>query len=138
MIYEGQVTYVTIDENGCDKTIKENYVVEEAASFTDAEDQLLDAMQGFTDADVVALKRSKVREIANKRESQDDLMWEATVCDIFTTDEGVEKEIKYKILLFSKTFDTAKAFMAEFLEQGYNMSLVGLKKTNFLDVLANE
>jgi hypothetical protein len=135
MIHEATITYIDIDEKGNDRNVKENLVIENEESFAKVEDKLYEMYQDMTDIDVIAIKRSKVKEIANKRESIDDKIWEAIVADYFTDENGVQKELKYKILLYSKTFDGAKAFIGEYLKQGFNMALVGLKCTKFVEVL---
>ena len=43
--------------------------------------------------------------------------------------------MKYRILLFAPTFDKAKAFVTEYLAQGYDMELVSLKLTKLTDVI---
>ena len=55
--------------------------------------------------------------------------------DVFHDDEGNEKPLKYKILFFSKTYESANAFITEYSKQGYDMSLVSLKLTKFVDVI---
>ena len=135
MIHEATIEYVAIDENGNDRKVKENYIVDSLGCFTEVEEKLVEDFMSFTAMDVTAIKRSKVKEIANSRASDDDLIWEATVQDVFHAEDGSEKELKYKILLFSKTFDSAKAFITEYLKQGFDMSLVSLKLTKFKDVI---
>lgn len=130
MMYEAQISYVSEE-----KAVKEWLVVENEELFKDVEDMLYDTFNGLSELDVMAIRRSKIKEVANNRQSQDDLMWLAEVRDVFLTDEGNEKEMKYKILFYAKTFDAAKAFMAEYLTQGYNMELIGLKLSKFSDVL---
>ena len=53
----------------------------------------------------------------------------------YITETDTEKPIKYKILFYSKSFDSAKAFISEYSQQGYDMSLVSLKLTAFKDVI---
>lgn len=129
MIYEVKVQYANED-----KLVKEQNVVEGYDLFAEVEARLYSIYNGFKDLEVTAVKRSKIREIANKRESPDDLIWVAELMDVYTNDEGEETEIKYKILLFAKTFDGAKAFITEYMKQGYQMQLVSLKLTNFIEV----
>jgi len=132
MIYEGQVTYTSLES----KTAKENYVIEEAANFTDAEVQLTQHLAALQDLDVVALKRSKIKEIANKRTNEKDCLWVAELQDSFVDeDSGETRYITYKVLFYSTTFEMAKRFICEYSKQGYDLELVSLKKTKFIDVL---
>lgn len=131
MIYEGTVSYVNLD----DKTVKMNMVVADAVSFADAERQMEVAFHGETDLEVVALKRSKIKEIANASDSGEDLIWLATLSDSWEMD-GKEKHIKYDILLHAPDFESAKGFIEEYITQGYNMELISLKLTSFLVVVS--
>ena len=137
MIYEVQITYVTVDNKGNDKNIKNNLVVQNAISFADAEEAGYEYGQGLNlnEVDVVGVKRSKVKEILNTCQHDDDLIWQAELMDVFHDDEGNEKEIKYKTILFAQSFDSAKAFISEYMRQGYDMSLVSLKLTKFTTVI---
>ena len=138
MIYEVQITYVTVDNRGNDKNVKENLVVQNAISFADAEEAGYEYGQGLNlnEVDVVGVKRSKVKEVLNTCQHDDDLIWQAELMDVFHDDEGNEKEIKYKTILFAQSFDSAKAFVTEYMRQGYDdMSLVSLKLTKFNEVI---
>ena len=138
MIYEVQITYVTVDNRGNDKNVKENLVVQNAISFADAEETGYEYGQGLNlnEVDVVGVKRSKIKEILNTCQHDEDLIWQAELMDVFHDEEGNEKEIKYKTILFAQSFDSAKAFISEYMRQGYeNMSLVSLKLTKFTTVI---
>lgn len=134
MIYEFQIQYVKVDGNGNDKNVKESYVTESCETFGDVEGFAFDRFQELTGLDVVAIKRSKVHEIANYRNSEYDFVWEATIETRYTIDE-VEKVVKYKILLYATSFDDAKSFVCNYIKQGYDMELTSLKVTKIKDVL---
>lgn len=137
MIYEGTIQYTGVDNKGNQKNFKEQYVVNNRVSFADAEVELYVEMQerGLSDCDVIALKRSKIKEIANQRTNVDDLLWMAEMQDVFHDDEENEKYIKYKVLFYSKTYESANLFITEYAKQGYDLSLVSLKLTKFVDVI---
>ena len=135
MIYEVQLQYTTIDNKGNDKVVREKYLVENIETFAEAEAKGYNWCDGETDLDVIAVKRSKVKEIVNTRQSVEDLIWLAELQDTFTTDDGEEKYMKYKVILFAKTFDHAKSIMEGYIKQGFNMNLVGVKLTGFLNLL---
>ena len=135
-MYELQINYVTVDNRGNDKNVKENLVLLNATSFTDAEEMGYKYGDGLTDIDVVSIKRSKIKEVLNERGNETDLIWQAELMTLFYDDEGNEKQIKYKTILFAQTFDAAKAFVTEYMRQGYDdMSLVSLKLTKFNEVI---
>lgn len=135
MIYEATITFTKPDDKGDEKTFKESYILENQNLFTQVESKLYEEFEGYKDFDVVAIKRSNIKEIANQRTSNDDVVWQAEVQDICHDDEGNEKFLKYKILFFSKTYESANTFITEYAKQGYDMSLVSLKLTKFIDVI---
>lgn len=136
MIYESTISYVGVNDKGNDVVIKESYILQDKESFGDVEDTMLSEFNNvLTDMDVIAIKRSRIKEVANSSTDNDDKIYLATIADIFIDDNSNEKEIKYVIALFAKTFDGAKAFISEYLKQGYNMQLKSLKETKFVGVI---
>ena len=55
----------------------------------------------------------------------------ATLRDVFITDDGTEKELKYKVLLWADSLSEAMARTNVFARQGYNMNVDGLKEVNY-------
>lgn len=135
MIHEVTIAFTVAGKNGEGKTVKEQYLVDNCNLFAEVEDAMYVGFDGYKDLDVIAVKRSRIKEIINTRQSEDDLIWMAELQDTFVDDDGKEKYIKYKVVLYSKTFDTAKAFISEYIKQGYNLALVSLKLTKFEEVL---
>lgn len=135
MIHEVTIAFTVAGKNGEGKTVKEQYLVDNSNLFAEVEDSMYVGFDGYKDLDVIAVKRSRIKEIINTRQSEDDLIWMAELQDTFVDDDGKEKYIKYKVVLYSKTFDTAKAFISEYIKQGYNLALVSLKLTKFEEVL---
>ena len=135
MIYEATLTYITVDKNGNDKVDKSMYVIDGCEVFAEVENMLYERFAGENSLDVVAIKRSKIKEIANERKYDDEKVYLSEVEDVYTDDNGEEKSLRYKILFYAKDFDGAKAFISEFIKQGFNMNLVSLKLTKFDDVI---
>lgn len=136
MIYEATTTHIVIDDKGNDKTKKERFIIDNMETFSEVESMLFEEYGSLREFDVPAIKRSNIKEIANKRQSDEDKIYIAEIEDVFTTDTGEEKPIKYKIAFFSSSnFDDALCFITEFLKQGFDMSLISLKQSNFVDVL---
>ena len=135
MIHEVTIAFTVAGKNGEGKTVKEQYLVDNCNLFAEVEDAMYVGFDGYKDLDVIAVKRSRIKEIINTRQSEDDLIWMAELQDTFVDDDGKEQYIKYKVVLYSKTFDTAKAFISEYIKQGYNLALVSLKLTKFEEVL---
>lgn len=135
MIYEATITFLGLSKRGDEKTMRESFIIADAQTFSDAENEAYKLASGRNDFDVVAIKRSKIKEIANSRSSEDDLVWIAEVCDKTVNDEGEETEIVYKIAFYAPDFEKANTFIAAYLLQGYNFTLAGLKRTRIVDVI---
>lgn len=134
-MFETTIKYVAQDDKGNDRSKKENFICENYESFSEVESTLYEDFGTFADFSVEAIKRSKIKEVANERSSKDDMIWMAELQDTFLEDNGNETQLKYKIVFYSKTYETANAFITEYARQGYNMSLISLKLTNFSDVI---
>jgi hypothetical protein len=136
-MYEVKYSYTTIDNKGNDKVVKNTIICEHAASFGDAEEIAYDFANGETDLDVIAVKRSSIKEIINIRASDNDKIFTATIvdtCYIDGKDEPVEN--KYILALYAEDINQAHSIVREYMKQGLNdMELVGLKCTKYLEIL---
>jgi hypothetical protein len=136
-MYEVKYSYTTIDNKGNDKVVKNTIICEHAASFGDAEEIAYDFANGETDLDVIAVKRSSIKEIINRRASDNDKIFTATIvdtCYIDGKDDPVEN--KYILALYAVDINQAHSIVREYMKQGLNdMELVGLKCTKYLSVL---
>lgn len=135
MIWETQVAYTIIDKKGNDRQVKEKYLVEHGDTFTVVEDKLFGEFGARTCFEVQAIKQSKAKEILSYKKDVEENIWLCELQDVFHTDEGEEKYIKYKVFLCAKTFDEAKARLCEYIKQGYDMDIVNIKLTNYEDIL---
>lgn len=134
MIYEGTIKYETTTKKGNTKTVRESYLIEDAETFNDAEYTLFKEFQDKTGIDVVSLKRSKIKEIANTNRDTEP-MFIATLVDVFTDENGIEKELTYDIAFFALNIEQAHNFIRLYAQQGYCMEMKALKQAKFLDVL---
>lgn len=134
MIWEFTISYHSID-NGKGKVKKEKYVFDKCESFGEVEQKAIDLFDHLSEMEVVAIKQSKVKEIVNYKKYQDEKIFDATLRDVFVDEDGNEKYINYHILLCAKTFDNAKDLVSQYLKQGYDLTLVTLKETSFVDIL---
>lgn len=136
MIYEATTTHIIIDNKGNDKIKKERFIIDNMETFSEVESMLFEEYGTLREFDVPVIRRSNIKEVANKRQAETDKIYIAEIEDVFTTDTGEEKPIKYKIVFFSSSnFDDALYFITEFLKQGFDMSLISLKQSNFIDIL---
>lgn len=135
MIYEATITYITRDKNGNDRQAKESYMIDNAETFAQVEELMYREFQNLTDIDVASIKRSNINEIIKPKTTEGESIWVADIVQMFTDENGVEKEMRYKFAFFSMYPDTAFHYVKEYLKQGYDdMELVGLKKTRFQDI----
>ena len=138
-MYEIQISFVKVDSKGNDRNIKESLILEHAESFSDAEQIGYDYGSGLTAIDVVSVKRSKLKEIVNEKPFNDDTckIYVAQIVDHFVDMETEEtKDIKYSVALFAHDMKEAHQAIEQYMKQGLeDMDLVGIKETNFTDVL---
>lgn len=134
MIYEGTIKYETTTKKGNTKTVRESFLIENAETFNDAEYALYQEFKNETGIDVVSLKRSKIKEIANTNRDTE-TMFIATLVDVFTDENGIEKELTYNIAFFALNIEEAHNFIRLYAQQGYCMEMKALKQAKFLDVL---
>lgn len=131
MFYELSLKVKHIDEQGNEKEKLEKYITDKLL-FSEAE---VIGMELYNnECDVIAVKRSKITEIINKKED-DKPFFKAVVCDVLTNDDGSEKEIDYHILVCAKDVKTATNIVIEYMKQGFSMELKSIAKTKILDVL---
>lgn len=133
MIYEATFAYDTIDAKGKEKRVKESVIIGNAELFSEVESTVLE-YSTYDNTDVTSIKRSAIKEIANTG-NDDDIIFKATVADIFTDDNGKEKETNYQIAFFAHDIAHAQKFIEEYLKQGYDMRLKEIKETKFSTVL---
>lgn len=132
MLYEFKVKVERENSKGELKQVSEHYIIEGCELFAEVEAK---AMEEFgAGCDVFAITRSKITEIVNQKEVCKPF-FKATVVDVFTDDEGNEKETKYQMLVCAKDVTEATKIMNEHLRQGFDMQLNGITKTKILDLL---
>lgn len=135
MIYEVGISYISVDEKGNDKNTKGMFLLENINTFTEAEARITDEYGALANFDVYAIKRSRIKEIANARTSENEKIFLAEVADVYLEEDGSEKDIKYIIALFALTIEAAHDFIREYMKQGYSMELRSLKETRIADLL---
>lgn len=81
------------------------------------------------DYEIQSLKCSSIKELATQYTGENTFV--VTLTDIFTDDEGNEKPLKYKVLLWAKDLSEAWERTKEISEQGYDMHIEGIKEVNY-------
>mgnify|MGYP004602176435 CR=1 FL=1 len=121
----------------------ETYIIDEEV-FAQAEYAVMSHLEQYKsdgeveDFEITGLKLSIVKEIITQYEG--DHTFIATLRDITLLDDGSEKIIKYKVLLWANNIAEAMTHTREIAQQGYDMQIDGLKEVNYtyLNSLANE
>lgn len=132
MLYELKVKVEKENKKGELKQVTEHYITD-AELFANAEYTGLNEYEGK--CDVIAIKRSPIREIVNDKD-EDKPFFKATLIDVFVNDDGVEKENRYPVLVCAEDMKEANRIMEEYMKQGLgDLRLDGIVKTKILDVL---
>lgn len=138
MIYEGTIVFIAADKNGNDKAFKQMFLLENYETFREVEDKLFLTFNEL-EPDVVAIRRSPLKEIINECPANDTKckIYFATIIDKFyDVDKDEDIERKYTVALHAHDISEAHQEINQYMEQGFaDMELVGLKCTKFLGVL---
>lgn len=134
MIFEITIQRIVIDKRGNDKSVLERYYVENVELFGEAE------MKGLVlysnNADVVAIKISPILEFVNRRTSDEQFLFNATLESVFTDENEVEKTMRYRVALFAKNIQEATNIVLDYQKGNTeDMTLIGIRKTKFIDIL---
>ena len=81
------------------------------------------------DYEITALKFAVVKEIITQY--QGDNSYIVTLRDIIHQDDGSEKQVKYKVLLWANNISEAMTHAREIAQQGYDMQIDGLKEVSY-------
>lgn len=135
MFYEIGVKNTILDKNGNDKEVTNKYIVKNQELFAEAEQKGLE--QPLDNPDVVAIKRSKIREFANEpTDAADEAIYIATIVDTIIKENGDEKKMKYEVALYAVSVTDANKVVQSYMAQGLaDMECEGIKKTSFIEVI---
>ena len=135
--FEVKIQYQKMQEDGKEKKVTEQYVVE-AMSFTEAETRIAEEMLPYTDGDldVVSEKIAPYNEIFISDNSTDD-KWFVSKVGFITLDEKTAKEKKqtFRYLVQARTSELAMDYTKEMLSHGMSeYSIDSVQDTPTLDV----
>lgn len=139
--YEVKIQYQQMQEDGREKKVSEQYVVE-ALSFTEAENRIIEEMTPYTSGefDVVSEKIAAYSEIILSDKS-DDYKWFISKVGFITLDERTAKEKKqtFRYLVQAATSEIALDYTKEMLSHGMSdYSIDSVQDTPTLDVFLYE
>jgi hypothetical protein len=132
MLYEFKVKVERENAKGELKQVSEHYIIDGCELFAEVEAKALEEFGA--NCDVFAINRSKIKEIVNQKDI-DKPFFKATVVDVYTDDNGEEKENSYQVLVCGKNVAEATSRIEEYLKSGFDMRLDGIVKTKILDLL---
>ena len=135
--FEVKIQYQKMQEDGKEKKVTEQYVVE-AISFTEAETRIAEEMLPYTDGDldVVSEKIAPYNEIFISDNSTDD-KWFVSKVGFITLDEKTAKEKKqtFRYLVQARTSELAMDYTKEMFSHGMSdYSIDSVQDTPTLDV----
>ena len=136
MYYEITDRVKRVKDDGTEKEVNERYITD-CLTFAEAEQKGMEMYAASnTDGDVVAVKRSNVKEIVNENEEKQHY-FKATIVDTFIDDKTEkEKELRYYVLIRADDISEATAKAKEYMRQGLqDMRLDGIVKTKILELL---
>ena len=140
--YEVKIQYQKTLEDGKEKKVTEQYVVE-ALSFTEAESRITEEMTPFIDGDfdVVSEKIAPYNEILLSDNYYSDDKWFVSKVAFITIDEKTEKEKKqtFRYLVQAATSELALDYTKEMFSHGMSdYSIEAVQDTPTLDVFLYE
>ena len=118
-------------ENQKTKKRTETYILDKEF-FSEAEYAVTDELTSLADVEdfeIQSLRISSIKEIASQTDGEHNFI--ATLEDIFTDDDGNEKKLKYKILLWADNLTQANHRVQELAKEGYDMIIEGIKQVDY-------
>ena len=83
------------------------------------------------DFEIQSLKISSIKEICEETMPGSAFTFIATLKDIFHDDEGNEKVLKYKVLLWANDLTQANQRTHQLAREGYDMQIEGIKQVEY-------
>lgn len=135
MFYEVTSKRTVMDAKGNDKLIAEKFLIDNIEFFAEAEQKMLEYFNN--ENEVPAIKQSKLKEFVNKRTTETQTIFFATLESIFVDElTGEDKATKYVVGLFAENIDDAYVITNKYMSQGLeDLVLVGIKKTKIVELI---
>ena len=112
----------------------ETYIIDKEV-FAEAEYAVMTLLNNYINDstvesfEIIGLKLSVVKEIITQYDGESSFI--ATLRDTMLQDDGSEKQIKYKVLLWADNISEAMTHTREIAQQGYDMQIDSLKEVNY-------
>jgi ssRNA-specific RNase YbeY (16S rRNA maturation enzyme) len=123
--------------NAKTRKITETYIInkeffseaEYAVSSVLAEEQNQGLIESF---EILSLKDSSIKEIATQYRNDENPTFLITLKAIWLEDDGTEKYIRYKVLLWAADLTEANSKAHELAREGYDMAIEGIKQADYI------
>lgn len=112
----------------------ETYILDKNV-FAEAEYEVMTLLSGYMEEgtvksfEILMIKISMVKEIITQYQGESTFI--ASLRDIFLQEDGTEKIIKYKVLLWANNISDAMTHTREIASQGYDMQIDSLREVNY-------
>lgn len=113
----------------------ETYILDKNV-FAEAEYEVMSLLSGYMDEgtvksfEILMIKVSMVKEIITQYQGESTFI--ASLRDIFLQEDGTEKTLKYKVLLWANNISDAMTHTREIASQGYDMQIDSLREVNYV------
>ena len=103
--------------------------------FSEAEYRVMALLSGDQETgsvdnfEIISLKQSGIKEIASN--TTGNCTFIATLKDIWLADDGTEKSLRYKVLLWADNLTQANTNVLQLVHQGYDMQIEGIKQVDY-------
>lgn len=121
--------------DGKDRKKTETFLVQDCDLFSNAEYRVLTSLireqeEGFVScSEILSLRQSPIKEVCTQ--FQGDCTFIATLKDIFHEDDGTEKTLRYKVLLWANSLTEANHNVQLLSREGYDMQIEGIKQVDY-------
>lgn len=115
----------------------ETYVIDNCELYSNAEYRVMSILiheqeeSTVESFEIQSLRLSQIKEIDDQTINNTLPSFIATLIDIFHQDDGTEKKLKYKVLLWADNLTAANRRANELSHQGYDMQIEGIKQVDY-------
>lgn len=113
----------------------ETYIVPDCELFVNAEHAVMQYLvneqeEGLIEcSEIMSLRQSSIKEVCTQFTGEHNYL--VTLKDIFHENDGTEKTLKYKVLLWADSLTQANANTQLLAREGYDMQIEGLKQVDY-------
>ena len=113
----------------------ETFLVQDCELFSNAEYRVLSALMqeqedGFVScSEIISLRQSPIKEVCTQFTGTFPFI--ATLKDIWLDNDGIEKALKYKVLLWADNLTDANHNVQLLAHEGYDMQIEGIKQVDY-------